>query len=63
MGLEMTNIQLFYILYIRGTSIKGQRYFAKIYLSREVLVPINHKNRGVRKKVHLEKVHNLLSVT
>ena len=46
----MTIIQLFYIKYIRGgggASIKGQRYFAEIHISRRVLVPINRENRGV----------------
>ena len=47
-GLEMTNIQLFFIQYIgRGASVKGQRYFAEIHLSQGVLVPINRGNRGV----------------
>ena len=41
----MTNIQL---LIHRGVaSIKGQRYFSEIYLSRGVRVPINRENRGV----------------
>ena len=46
MGIEMTNIELLYIKYIWGASIKGQRYFVEIHLSRGVLVPINHENRG-----------------
>ena len=49
MALKMTNIYLFYINTWGGgrASIKRQRYFMEIYLSRGGLVPINYKNRGV----------------
>ena len=48
MGVEMTNIQLFYIQYMGGWAfIKRQRYFAEIHLSRGVLVLIKQENRGV----------------
>ena len=49
MGLKMTNIQFFlHLVRRRGrASMKGQRYFAEIHLSRGVLVPINRENQGV----------------